>query len=259
MPDDAKPRKMPPRRKAKERDYEVGYAKPPKDTRFKPGQSGNPRGRPKGARNKKTEIPRQNEERLKQVILEECYRKIGISDGDKLVEIPVIQAVVRQIALTAAKGNQRSQRMLTENLQWVERERKAEHNELLQTMIQYKVDGEKELARRKELGIEGPRMYPHPDDIHINFATDEIDIHGPMCKDEEYYVETLSLKVSTERQIIDAVDDLAERPNSKAKRARVKSLRSVLAKIEAKLKTHPGRGRFEGVDLSSISDGDVDP
>ena len=72
-------------------------------------------------------------------------------------------------------------------------------------------------------------------------------------------METLSLKVSTERQIIDAVDDLAERPNSKAKRARVKSLRSVLAKIEAKLKTHPGRGRFEGVDLSSISDGDVDP
>jgi hypothetical protein len=30
------------------KDYEVGYKKPPKDTRFKAGQSGNPRGRPKG-------------------------------------------------------------------------------------------------------------------------------------------------------------------------------------------------------------------
>jgi hypothetical protein len=29
-------------------DYEVGYGKPPKHTRFKSGQSGNPRGRPKG-------------------------------------------------------------------------------------------------------------------------------------------------------------------------------------------------------------------
>ena len=29
------------------RDYEIGYGKPPKQTRFKPGQSGNPRGRPK--------------------------------------------------------------------------------------------------------------------------------------------------------------------------------------------------------------------
>ena len=29
-------------------DYEVGYGKPPKHTRFKKGQSGNPKGRPKG-------------------------------------------------------------------------------------------------------------------------------------------------------------------------------------------------------------------
>ena len=28
-------------------DYDVGFGKPPKETRFKPGQSGNPRGRPK--------------------------------------------------------------------------------------------------------------------------------------------------------------------------------------------------------------------
>ena len=28
-------------------DYSVGYGKPPKHSQFKPGQSGNPRGRPK--------------------------------------------------------------------------------------------------------------------------------------------------------------------------------------------------------------------
>jgi len=32
------------------RDYEVGYGKPPKHSRFKPGQSGNPRGPKKGSR-----------------------------------------------------------------------------------------------------------------------------------------------------------------------------------------------------------------
>ena len=31
-------------------DYEVGYGKPPKRTRFRKGQSGNPKGRPKGAK-----------------------------------------------------------------------------------------------------------------------------------------------------------------------------------------------------------------
>ena len=33
---------------------DIGYGKPPKSTRFKPGQSGNPRGRPKGAMNLET-------------------------------------------------------------------------------------------------------------------------------------------------------------------------------------------------------------
>jgi len=37
-----------------ERDYEVGYSKPPRHTRFVKGQSGNPRGRPPGAKNMKT-------------------------------------------------------------------------------------------------------------------------------------------------------------------------------------------------------------
>lgn len=32
--------------------YEVGYGMPPKFTQFRPGQSGNPKGRPKGARNR---------------------------------------------------------------------------------------------------------------------------------------------------------------------------------------------------------------
>ena len=42
---------MPPDR---ERDYEVGYRKPPGHTRFTKGRSGNPRGRSSGAKNLKT-------------------------------------------------------------------------------------------------------------------------------------------------------------------------------------------------------------
>jgi hypothetical protein len=37
-------------------DYEVGYGKPPKHSRFERGKSGNPRGRPRGVRGLKTEL-----------------------------------------------------------------------------------------------------------------------------------------------------------------------------------------------------------
>jgi hypothetical protein len=36
--------------------YEVGYGKPPEHTRFAPGRSGNPNGRPKGTRNFATDL-----------------------------------------------------------------------------------------------------------------------------------------------------------------------------------------------------------
>jgi hypothetical protein len=44
--------------------YETGYGKPPKHTQFKKGQSGNPRGRPKGSVNLATAITRAVNERV---------------------------------------------------------------------------------------------------------------------------------------------------------------------------------------------------
>ena len=47
-----KPAKDSPRKS----DYEVGYGKPPLHSRFRPGQSGNPKGRPKALKNFKTDL-----------------------------------------------------------------------------------------------------------------------------------------------------------------------------------------------------------
>ena len=44
--------------------YDVGYRKPPKESQFKPGKSGNPKGRPHSSRNLKTDL----EEELFEVV-----------------------------------------------------------------------------------------------------------------------------------------------------------------------------------------------
>ncbi|MDH3668977.1 MAG: DUF5681 domain-containing protein [Paracoccaceae bacterium] len=168
--------------------YEVGYAKPPKDTRFKPGQSGNPRGRPKGAKNKR---PALNEERMKNLILDEAYRSIKVRDGVRQVTIPVAQAVIRSIAVNAAKNRIGAQRLFSELLATAETSNKALHDAYLETAIEYKTEWEKELRLRKERGIDGPLPIPHPDDVVIDVRAGQVHIKGPMTPEEKAELDEL--------------------------------------------------------------------
>ncbi len=253
MADRSNGRKLGPLPGAKEDTYEVGYGKPPVESRFKPGKSGNPHGRPKGAKNRVTSIPARNEERLKQVILEEAYRLIDIRDGDRIVEMPVIQAVVRNLALNAAKGNQRSQRMLTDLLRLIEGERKALADEYVKTMIEYKAEWERKLEDREKYNLTGPRPYPHPDDIVLNFATGEVEVCGPMSKEEEDYLTMFDLKLKTEAEIADLEKQAVKKPGDKKVQKSLGSFRTILGRIEADLARHPGSGRFMPPEPSTMS------
>lgn len=73
--------------------YEVGYGKPPKTTQFKPGQSGNPRGRPRRQRNFRT---------VAEDVLNE---NITIREGDRTRTVSRLDAIVRVTVNNALKGD----------------------------------------------------------------------------------------------------------------------------------------------------------
>ena len=82
--------------------YKVGYGRPPEKTRFRPGRSGNPRGRPK----KPTSIQEKFEREL--------ARKVAIREDGRVRKIPKIDLWVRRVIADAIKGSHQASRILIE-------------------------------------------------------------------------------------------------------------------------------------------------
>jgi Family of unknown function (DUF5681) len=76
-------KRKPPRPAAEDASYEVGYRKPPKHTQFKPGQSGNCKGRPRGQRNFRT------------AVRDALQEKVTIREGDRSRSVSRMDAIIR--------------------------------------------------------------------------------------------------------------------------------------------------------------------
>ena len=74
-------------------DYSVGYGRPPLASRFKPGTSGNTKGRPKGSKN------------LKTLIREAMTASISIQEGAKTKRVSRIEGVVLRQLQKALMGS----------------------------------------------------------------------------------------------------------------------------------------------------------
>ena len=70
---------------APEQSYEVGYGRPPKHSQFQPGQSGNPKGRPRGSKSPFT------------LLREELQQKVTLREGDRVTTVTKLEAIMKRV------------------------------------------------------------------------------------------------------------------------------------------------------------------
>jgi Family of unknown function (DUF5681) len=80
----------------------IGYGRPPVEHRFKPGRSGNPRGRPKT-------LPH-----LSELATKELRRRGRVTIDGKQQTITRLELLVKQLIANAAKGNTKALNFLLE-------------------------------------------------------------------------------------------------------------------------------------------------
>jgi hypothetical protein len=85
------------------KNYEVGYCKPPVNTRWKTGQSGNPQGR------------RKKEESLDAVIRRALFEKVSVTDSNgRTRRIPKIEVTLIRQVNKAIEGDPKAARIVVD-------------------------------------------------------------------------------------------------------------------------------------------------
>ena len=213
------------------------YRNPPIEHRFRKGVSGNIKGRPRKKRAfVSTKVDGQPgvgfEDRIKSLAIEEAYRLITIREGDRVERIPVIQAILRKVAVAAANGNTRAQQNYLNLLIGAEADRRVATMEILKAAVDYKDRWYHIFAERARTGTTGPEPVPHPDDVLIDYETGNIRIDGPVMEDQKQARDQLrAMWPKLERELMGINEQIESDPNNLSLRKRQKELTKIVSFI----------------------------
>ena len=78
----------------------VGYGRPPRATQFKPGTSGNPKGRPKGARS------------VGAILQEVTQQRVTVTENGRTRRLPALEVMLRRLMNDAMRGEHNALKLL---------------------------------------------------------------------------------------------------------------------------------------------------
>ena len=153
----------------------VGYGSPPEEHRFKKGVSGNPRGRPRRTGTKGEDAWSD----LYDVTAAELGRTLKVTVGGKDRRMSVTQAILRNLANEALKGDREASRILLHHQRMLDQDRRRDRRRRFDRQVDYKRRAAADICYSDEKGLQRPKPMPHPDDVHVDYAREEVTILGP--------------------------------------------------------------------------------
>ena len=161
----------------------VGYRSPPVEHQFKKGRSGNPRGRPRKAKPPVKDLLW--DYHIADLILLEAARPVQIRENDQIVELPMIQAILRSLSVAALKGDRRAQLAAASMVQTTQDKLLDARRTVYQAVKDYKDRYRKIFADYDARDEQRPETVPHPDEIVVDEDTLRIRYNGPASHDEK--------------------------------------------------------------------------
>jgi len=169
-------------------DYPVGYGKPPLATRFKPGESGNPNGRPKKPAASLNEMPVSRD--LDLLIVKGAQRRVKVNDGVSQDEVSVLEAGYLAAYDKAAKGDVGAMKFVTKEYQASLRRVKEARASIINSMNTYKADKSTEEQTRETYDLSPDEFVIDPDDLQVD-SDGNVTVAGPVDKESKEFFENM--------------------------------------------------------------------
>lgn len=168
--------------------YETGYKRPPKQNQFKKGQSGNPKGRPRGA----ASGLRLSDDPMLMAAYTAMKKTVAVRDGSSISHLSIPDALFQAALRDALKGNARSWGLASDHIRTASLVRAREIKETQDIWRRYKQSYPKLLADAERDGQ--PPPLPHADDVVFD-DEEGVRFVGPIEEGEQRRLEeTITLR-----------------------------------------------------------------